>query len=350
MGGVAGEPPIGMPPMPIMGGSHGSKHKAKGLLDTGGRQPTCPNATPYEQTAGMGLAADFGVKKMDMNTNTTIDPRVTEFLKLLESAGAVNAGGPLLSSWDIAEPNGEDDNEVVSFSWVDDDGLGFGYTLSEAGIAGGKWVGDCFFCEDTEGYEAQIRIFKLVAMVPDAYCIEPSKGSEPDAFNYQLLARLKQDCEYYLGHGNRATKRLWAGSEAEQIATMKEIYAVLRDKPEWISLEDIARYEAKMLKGAEPIPSRASGNTAYEATVEDVENVLRSNSLAVGSTNGKSFEAMANELHGNLDFDLIEQAALAGDDLDEQTGYANDEIARQLRETGVLEPLKQAHDSPSPGM
>ena len=124
----------------------------------------------------MGLAADFGVKEMDMNTNTTINPRVTEFLKLLESAGAVNAGGPLLSSWDIAEPNGENDNQVVSFSWVDDDGANFGYTLSEAGIAGGKWVGDCFFCEDTEGYEAQIRIFKLVAMVPDAYCIEPSMG------------------------------------------------------------------------------------------------------------------------------------------------------------------------------
>ena len=82
-----------------------------------------------------------------------------------------------------------------------------------------------------------------------------------------------------------------------------------------------------MLKGTEPIPSMASGNTAYEAT-----------------------EAMPNELHANLDFDLIEKAALAGDDLDEQTGYANDEIARQLRETGVLEPLKQAHDSPSPGM
>jgi len=91
-------------------------------------------------------------------------------------------------------------------------------------------------------------------------------------------------------------------------------------------------------------------HTAYEATAEDVENVLRSNSLAVANTNGKSFEAMAEELHGDLDFDLIEKAALAGDDLDEQTGYANDEIARQLREMGVLEPLKQAYDSPSPGM
>jgi hypothetical protein len=100
----------------------------------------------------------------------------------------------------------------------------------------------------------------------------------------------------------------------------------------------------------ESSPSRASGHTAYEATEEDVENVLRSNSLAVANTNGKSFESMANELHGKLDFDLIEQAALAGDDLDEQTDYANDEIARQLREMGVLEPLKPACDSPSPGM
>lgn len=100
----------------------------------------------------------------------------------------------------------------------------------------------------------------------------------------------------------------------------------------------------------ESSPSRASGHKAYEATEEDVENVLRSNSLAVANTNGMSFESMANELHGKLDFDLIEQAALAGDDLDEQTDYANDEIARQLREMGVLEPLKPAYDSPSPGM
>lgn len=105
-----------------------------------------------------------------------------------------------------------------------------------------------------------------------------------------------------------------------------------------------------MPKCTDSLPSQAFGHTAYEVTVEDVENVLRSNSLAVANTDGKSFEAMANELHGNLDFDLIEQAALAGDDLDEQTDYANDEIARQLREMGVLEPLKQACDSPSPGM
>lgn len=96
-------------------------------------------------------------------------------------------------------------------------------------------------------------------------------------------------------------------------------------------------------------PSRASSHSAYEATEEDVENVLRSNSLAVANIDGKSFEPMANEIHDKLDFDLIEQAALSGDDLDEKTDYANDEIARQLREMGILEPLKLACDSLSHG-
>ena len=81
-------------------------------------------------------------------------------------------------------------------------------------------------------------------------------------------------------------------------------------------------------------------NFAYQATEEDVENVLHSNSLAVANTTGKSFESIANEVFGNLDFDLIEQAALFGDDLNEQTDYAHDEITRQIREMGVLEPLK----------
>lgn len=67
------------------------------------------------------------------------------------------------------------------------------------------------------------------------------------SFDYQLLARLQQDCDYYLGHGNRSKKHLWAGGEAEQIAKMKELYSGLKEKPEWISLDDIDTYEARML-------------------------------------------------------------------------------------------------------
>lgn len=81
---------------------------------------------------------------------------------------------------------------------------------------------------------------------------------------------------------------------------------------------------------------------AFEVTEIDVETVLCNNSLAVANTQGKSFEDMAGELHGELDFALIEKAALYGDDMDTQTGYAHEEIARQLREQGILEPEKSA--------
>lgn len=104
-------------------------------------------------------------------------------------------------------------------------------------------------------------------------------------------------------------------------------------------------------------PSRCSpiqrrnklSNLAYQATEEDVENVLRSNSLHVANTNGKSFNSIAQEVFVSLDFDLIEQAALFGDSLDEQTDYANDEIARQLRESGILEPIRTAHSGSNNG-
>lgn len=82
------------------------------------------------------------------------------------------------------------------------------------------------------------------------------------------------------------------------------------------------------------------GNLAFQISEEDVENVLRSNWEAVSNTNGKSFEDMSIELLARLDLDLVEQAALMGDDIDQQTDYAHDEITRQLRQQGVLEPLR----------
>lgn len=87
-------------------------------------------------------------------------------------------------------------------------------------------------------------------------------------------------------------------------------------------------------------------NFAYQATEDDVANVLASNWADVANTNGRSFESMAAELFPNLDCDLIEQAALRADTLDEQTDYANDEIVRQLREEGVLEEPRLASNSP----
>ena len=67
-------------------------------------------------------------------------------------------------------------------------------------------------------------------------------------FNYQLLARLQQDCDYFLGHGNRKEKHLWALSVPAQIQKMKELYNSFDVKPEWINLDDISTYEREMLR------------------------------------------------------------------------------------------------------
>lgn len=70
-----------------------------------------------------------------------------------------------------------------------------------------------------------------------------------EKFRYQLLDRMKQDCEYYLGYGRKNPRHLWAIDEKEHIEIMKTLYNSFSDdkKPEWISMQDIERYEMKMV-------------------------------------------------------------------------------------------------------
>lgn len=71
-----------------------------------------------------------------------------------------------------------------------------------------------------------------------------------DSFKYMLLDRMKQDCNYYLGNGNRLKKYLWANDEKEHIENMKALWNSFPDeeKPEWITMEQIEAYEKDMLK------------------------------------------------------------------------------------------------------
>ena len=64
-------------------------------------------------------------------------------------------------------------------------------------------------------------------------------------YEYQLLARLRTDCEYYL---NTHENKLWAGNPQEQIEKMRELYNALEEKPEWISPEDIDEYERRFIE------------------------------------------------------------------------------------------------------
>ena len=65
-------------------------------------------------------------------------------------------------------------------------------------------------------------------------------------FRYQLLSRMKADCDCYLGYGNRLRKYLWADDEEEQISLMKALWRSFPEKPEWLSWDAILDYERKM--------------------------------------------------------------------------------------------------------
>lgn len=69
--------------------------------------------------------------------------------------------------------------------------------------------------------------------------------------DYRLLSRLKADCDYYLGAGGRAEKHLLAGGVEAQITKMRELYDALPEKPEWLTEQDIDRYESQMTGGPE---------------------------------------------------------------------------------------------------
>ena len=75
----------------------------------------------------------------------------------------------------------------------------------------------------------------------------PAEMNNPDAkYNYMMLSRLQADCDYFLNHGGRNIKYLWAGNVSDQIQKMKDIYHKLDEKPEWISMDDIEEYEKQM--------------------------------------------------------------------------------------------------------
>ena len=77
---------------------------------------------------------------------------------------------------------------------------------------------------------------------------QPEQQDEVQPFSdqYRLLDRLCADCEYFLGAGQRVEKHLWAGSVDAQIEKMRELYAQLPEKPDWISLDVINAYARRM--------------------------------------------------------------------------------------------------------
>lgn len=88
---------------------------------------------------------------------------------------------------------------------------------------------------------------------------EQQNEVQPFSDQYRLLDRLCADCEYFLGAGQRAEKHLWAGSVDAQIEKMRELYAQLPEKPDWISLDVINAY-ARRMAASEPVENTAEAS------------------------------------------------------------------------------------------
>ena len=134
-----------------------------------------------------------------------------------------------------------DDGETVQYMYSDED------TVYESEIQ--YDIDGRPFFNDEEGSTWYIDEFMRTdypKLREDKDTINESTKESQNEYDYMLLDRLKQDCEYFLGNGNRAEKHLWAGNVNDQIAKMKELYNKLPEKPEWLSMEDIENYEKEM--------------------------------------------------------------------------------------------------------
>ena len=103
-------------------------------------------------------------------------------------------------------------------------------------------------------------------------CEDMDLLSKDDTFRYMMLDRLKTDCNYFLGNGNRNEKHLWAGDVDKQIKLMKDLYNSFEEKPEWISMEDIENFEKQMKETNESL--NEEGDLTWEEFKPQVDAAI----------------------------------------------------------------------------
>ena len=70
-------------------------------------------------------------------------------------------------------------------------------------------------------------------------------------FRYMLLDRMRSDCEYYINYEMNCPPQynhLWADHDPKaQITYMKYLWESFEEKPEWLTMEEIERFERVMV-------------------------------------------------------------------------------------------------------
>ena len=229
-------------------------------------------------------------------------------------------------------------------TYLDEAGYAASDELIEDGISEYRSHGGKGNSQDVAGFIER----ELLAEEPAAEAMPSGHGDE-----YRLLGRLKADCDYFLGAGGRAEKHLWAGNVREQIAKMRELYAALPEKPEWLTSEDIDRYAQRMEPPYEVAVYHHFENGFDERldyqTLAEAEQA--SQQYVAGTMEGEDGFAYdgagiydLNErrwlrVYGDFpDERAIEQAALAAEEL--QTSQEQDVLQPKKEEPAPLPPKR----------
>ena len=151
--------------------------------------------------------------------------------------------------------------------------------------------------------------------------------------DYQLLSRLKADCDYYLGVGGRSDKHLWAGSADEQIAKMRELYDKLPDKPEWLTAQQLDEYAHRMV--TPPERDVFEGNSPMEraelAASDPERDVFDGNTMSENVQSAEEHTAedeelvTAKELINDFCMETFDTEADFSDPANVSVGYSSTE-------------------------
>lgn len=86
-----------------------------------------------------------------------------------------------------------------------------------------------------------------------------------DSFKYQILDRMKGDCEYYISNKeDDENNHLWGKNAKDHIEFMKKLYNSFDEKPEWLTMQDIENFEKKMLNDKKFIQGKSDAYSAKE--------------------------------------------------------------------------------------
>lgn len=108
----------------------------------------------------------------------------------------------------------------------------------------------CTVCGEFEGEpDTPIEYIEKYQGIEIEIIGKDEEHTKEERFSYMMLDRLRMDCEYYLGYGNRNKRHLWDENEEKHINQMKKLYNSFANnkKPEWLTWNDILNYEKEMV-------------------------------------------------------------------------------------------------------